>query len=97
MLSFAEKVKLSSHDSVDILTARRADGELVYVYAVLSKDDIARFQRDIDAGNVRSLTGYGRVIYEGVGRPGPEIVEYMERYYQFDHAPFWERLERGEI
>lgn len=94
----AEREILKKAGVVLLLRYYDEDGEQVYAYVSARGDKfLALRNRQGNIGEPFDLQEYGTVIAFGNGDPAPDVMEYMEREWGFNHEKMLDiRADGGE-
>lgn len=93
-ITYRQKILLGDRDPLVMLRGTRQSGLPFFAYVILSMEQLAKLNYDMENGRMVQLGEYGKVIMQGEGEPNDDQKYYMERHYAFDHFdPFADDVE----
>lgn len=83
-LSFTQKEAMSNALMLILLYGYTLDGRRQYAYAAIKGDKLEPLRNALESESFR-LSDYGFIIHSGLGEPSPEVKEWVQQHYGFNH------------
>ena len=84
--SYSDKELKDKFFLITLIEAVLADDRPAFYYLAIKENMLEDFKAASEKKQAFDLADYGSVIASGYGRPSPEVIEYMEANFGFNHA-----------
>ena len=83
--AYQEAKELASTNAINVylVPGKDRNGEPAFTFVIVSKEMHSHFMASLETGVVPD---FAIVVAAGYGEPGPDVKEYMRKYYGFDYA-----------
>ena len=84
--SYSDKEARDKFFVIMLIEAVAADDRPAFYYLAIKENMLGKFKKISEKKQDFDLADYGSVVASGYGQPSPEVLEYMEANFGFNHA-----------